>query len=185
VKDRSEICIVIKTKKMGSNVAMQLSVVDQANVLGAALRVVKEHGWPSLTISKVAEQIDFTSPGIYDYFPSNEDLISEVVTIGHQMLIARLKTARDVHTQPEDQLEAMWLAFCRFGLEERELSMELFRSKANGTQTGKFDARSRELTTLFIDVIRELTNEEEAAEEVSGSLLQETLRGIIFSLPAS
>ena len=43
-------------------------------ILGAARHIVSEHGVDALTMRAIAQEIGYSAPALYEYFPSKEDL---------------------------------------------------------------------------------------------------------------
>ena len=47
---------------------LRLKEDTRMNILKAALQIVKEEGWPALSMRKIADVIEYTAPIIYEYF---------------------------------------------------------------------------------------------------------------------
>jgi AcrR family transcriptional regulator len=64
--------------------------VTRASILDAARQIAASEGWSAVTIRRIADQIEYTSPIIYQYFNSKEDALVAVVMEGYQALEAAM-----------------------------------------------------------------------------------------------
>src|SRR5687768_16278471 len=48
--------------------------VTRQSILTAAHRIARQEGWPALTIRKVADEIEYSTPMIYEYFTNKEEI---------------------------------------------------------------------------------------------------------------
>jgi AcrR family transcriptional regulator len=86
----------------------------RAKILEASWQIVTDEGWHALSMRKIAEAIDYTAPVIYEYFDNKEAILQEFTRQGYRILRDKVQAARDHHTEPGKQLEAMWLAYWDF-----------------------------------------------------------------------
>ncbi|TFF34759.1 TetR/AcrR family transcriptional regulator [Mucilaginibacter psychrotolerans] len=105
---------------------LRLKEETRANILDAALRIVKEEGWQALSMRKIADKIEYTAPIIYEYFASKEAILLELNRQGYLKLAKELQLAKDDHNSPAEQLEAMWLAYWNFAFANKELYQGMF-----------------------------------------------------------
>ncbi|GHO99205.1 TetR family transcriptional regulator [Reticulibacter mediterranei] len=68
--------------------------VTRENILAAAHRIARQEGWPALTIRKVADEIEYSTPMIYEYFANKEEILLELMREGYQQLMASMQQAR-------------------------------------------------------------------------------------------
>src|SRR6187399_930922 len=92
----------------------------RCNILSASLDIVKEEGWQSLSMRKIADKIEYTAPIIYEYFANKEGILLELTRKGYIILAGEVRAARDKHDTPESQLEAMWVAYWNFAFKYKE-----------------------------------------------------------------
>lgn len=83
-------------------------------ILDAAREIAATDGWQAVTIRKVAEKIEYSPPTIYEYFSSKEAILEEEMREGFRLLVADLKAARDLQTDPQERLWAMGRAYWHF-----------------------------------------------------------------------
>ncbi|WPU91375.1 TetR/AcrR family transcriptional regulator [Mucilaginibacter sabulilitoris] len=103
----------------------------RANILDASLQIVKEEGWQSLSMRKIADVIEYTAPIIYEYFANKEAILLELTRKGYLILARDLHEARGKHRLPAKQLEAMWLAYWNFAFDNKELYQLMFGVEMN------------------------------------------------------
>lgn len=152
---------------MGSKERIQrLKENTRSNLLKSALKIVKQDGWHALSIRKIAEQIDYTAPVIYEYFSSKESLISELSGTGYQILSSKIRAAKNSHSDPVKQLENMWAAYWNFAFAEKELYQAMFGVEVNCSLMKEGFSKAEEVAVLFSDVIRELIGTQNNREEI-------------------
>jgi AcrR family transcriptional regulator len=105
---------------------LRLKEETRINILDASLQIVKEEGWPALSMRKIADAIEYTAPIIYEYFSNKEAILLELTRKGFLILARDMKAAKEKHRLPEKQLEAMWLAYWNFAFAEKELYQVMF-----------------------------------------------------------
>ena len=89
-------------------------------ILITAWQMVKEEGWQSLSIRKIADAIEYSVPVIYDHFESKEAILVEFGKEGFRLLTKKIQQAKEKFTDPLDQLKAMADAYWNFALKNRE-----------------------------------------------------------------
>ncbi len=90
------------------------------SILESAWKVVNEEGWQSLSIRKIADGIEYSVPVVYDHFENKEAILSEFNRQGFKLLGDNVKAAKEKHTEPEKQLEAIGLAYWDFAFQHKE-----------------------------------------------------------------
>ncbi|CAA9196795.1 hypothetical protein FLA105534_01320 [Flavobacterium bizetiae] len=98
----------------------------RTNILEAAYAIVKEEGWQGLSMRKIADKIEYTAPIIYEYFSNKDAILNELTGKGFIKLAKELQIARDKFEKPEDQLEAMWMAYWDFAFTDTEMYQVMF-----------------------------------------------------------
>lgn len=64
-------------------------------ILDAAAKVLSRNGYAGTRLSDVTRTADLQSPAIYRYFSSREDLIEEVMTVGHKRFLEHVSSVLD------------------------------------------------------------------------------------------
>jgi AcrR family transcriptional regulator len=82
----------------------------RGRILHAGLELFAETGFHGTSIRAIANRVGMNSATLYAHYPSKEQVLAELVLIGHQEMATRLTTALDT-LAPEagaaDQLEAL------------------------------------------------------------------------------
>ncbi len=124
--------MIYTCKKMGSKERiLRLKEETRINILDAALMIVKEEGWQALSMRKIADQIEYTAPIIYEYFSNKDAILLELTRKGFLILASDLEKAKAQYTTPDKQLEAMWLAYWNFAFANKELYQVMFGVTTN------------------------------------------------------
>ncbi len=85
-------------------------------ILEAALRIAEREGWAAVTIRRIADEIDYTSPIIYQHFANKEAALDVLLERGYADL--RDAMARAVQDLPAaEQPLQLGLAYLRFARE--------------------------------------------------------------------
>ena len=98
----------------------------RCNILDAAYHIVKEEGWLGLNMRKIADRIEYTAPIIYEYFSNKEAILQEMSKKGFLTLTKDLEAAKSNSQNPEEQLEAMWMAYWNFATKDKEMYQVMY-----------------------------------------------------------
>lgn len=151
---------------MGSKERIQRLKEDtRANILDAALQIVKEEGWQALSMRKIADRIEYTAPIIYEYFLNKEGILLELTRQGYIILARDIRAARDENNTPESQLEAMWIAYWDFAFQHKEFYQLMYGVDTNCCELKKSMPEAELSDDLMYDVIAKLITIENPAED--------------------
>jgi AcrR family transcriptional regulator len=95
-------------------------------ILDTAWRQILEEGCHSLSIRKVADAIEYSVPVIYSHFESKDAILKVFVQRGFGLLAEELLRAKEQHTRPSRQLEAMSQAYWDFSCTNKEYYQLMF-----------------------------------------------------------
>ena len=135
---------------------LRLKEETRCNILDASLKIVKEKGWDALSMRKIADEIEYTAPIIYEYFANKDAILMELTRKGFLMLAKQLEEARDKHRDPAKQLEAMWMTYWDFAFAERELYQLMYGVRVSCCEMARIMPESEKPMDLIWDVIVEL-----------------------------
>jgi len=62
-------------------------------IVDAAREIAEEHGWPAVTVRRLADTIGFSQPVLYGHFPDGRDGIIRAVALAGFVRLAELLTA--------------------------------------------------------------------------------------------
>lgn len=91
-----------------------------SRILTTAWQIVKDEGWQSLSIRKIADAVEYSVPVIYDYFENKEAILLEFGKQGFELVIKKLKAARNTSPDPAEQLKAIANAYWNFAFKNKE-----------------------------------------------------------------
>lgn len=154
-------------KTMASKERIQRLKEDtRINILEAAFKIVKKESWQALSMRKIADEIEYTAPIIYEYFANKEALLQELTKKGYLLLSANLEAAIKKHKLPAKQLEAMWLAYWNFAFAEKELYQLMLGVEMNCCVMQQEVPELQAPTKLFTKVIAALMNVKEVDSDI-------------------
>ncbi len=89
-------------------------------ILTTAWQMVKDEGWQSLSIRRIADAIEYSIPVIYDHFENKEAILYEIGNEGSRILSKKIGQAKEKHSDPVEQLKAMADAYWNFAIKNKE-----------------------------------------------------------------
>jgi len=92
----------------------------RTNILTTAWQIVKDEGWQSLSIRKIADAIQYSVPVIYDHFENKEAILLEFGKQGFELVIRKLTAAKATTVDPAEQLKAIADAYWEFAFKNKE-----------------------------------------------------------------
>jgi AcrR family transcriptional regulator len=145
------------------------------SIMDTALDIAISEGWNSVTIRKIAQTIEYTPPIIYEYFKNKEDLLNELVLMGHRILHKGYELAGQSESDPRKMLFELSVNHWEFAFKHKELYQLMFNFNRPipNEEIEKIVAR---IKNLFF----ELTNNKELAEELMFNWIC-LLNGFIFN----
>lgn len=143
----------------------RLKEETRINILDASLKIVREEGWPALSMRKIADEIEYTAPIIYEYFSNKDAILFELTRKGFLILARDMKAAKEKHRLPAKQLEAMWLAYWNFAFAEKELYQVMFGVDVNCCERATIMPESEVPYTLVSELIEEIMADKKPSED--------------------
>jgi AcrR family transcriptional regulator len=131
----------------------------RCNILEASLKIVLDEGWSALSMRKIADQIDYTAPIIYGYFENKEAILQELTRQGYRILSKKVIEAREQHTDPARQLEAMWMSYWDFAFEHQAYYQLMYGVEMDCCQMEKQIAEAETATDLLNSSLEKLIAE--------------------------
>ncbi|HKG07885.1 MAG TPA: TetR/AcrR family transcriptional regulator [Pedobacter sp.] len=144
----------------------RLKEETRLNILDASLEIVKEEGWHSLSMRKIADKIEYTAPIIYEYFSNKEGILLELTRKGYIILAGEIRAAKEKHEGYEEQLEAMWVAYWDFAFKYKELYQLMYGVDMNCCELKKTMPEAELADDLIYDVIEKLITVENPSEDL-------------------
>jgi AcrR family transcriptional regulator len=91
------------------------------DILYAALSIVREEGHRSLSLRRLANNIEFSATAVYMYFKNKEALLIDLARLGYQQLNTSIDTNCKSIIDPRNRLKAMLTTYWDFATHEKEL----------------------------------------------------------------
>jgi AcrR family transcriptional regulator len=98
----------------------------RASILETAWEMVVTEGWPSFSIRKIADAIEYSVPVIYSHFENKDAILLEFNRKGFQLLADALIRAKEGAAHPADQIRAMGRAYWDFAFQNKEYYQLMF-----------------------------------------------------------
>jgi AcrR family transcriptional regulator len=94
-------------------------------ILDAARHIINRQGVDALSMRKIAERIDYSPAGLYEYFGSKEAIVEAVVMEGHRRLAVRLQQV-DTGLPPDTYLVELGMAYVDFATGNPDYYLVMF-----------------------------------------------------------
>jgi AcrR family transcriptional regulator len=94
-------------------------------ILDAARAIIHEQGADALSMRAIADRIDYSPAGLYEYFGGKDEIIAAVCTQGHRRLKSYL-AAVDDRLPVQTYLVELGLAYIRFALNNPDYFLLIF-----------------------------------------------------------
>lgn len=108
------------------------------SILDAARELFLAEGYPSVSIRKIAERIEYSPAAIYSYYPSKDDIFLALAKEGFHRLDAKVQSAAGTGNPLED-VRACWWAFYEFSKEQPEYFLLMFVDRSVPRITEQWD----------------------------------------------
>jgi AcrR family transcriptional regulator len=128
----------------------------RSSILEAAWEIVLSDGWNSLSIRKIADIIEYSSPVIYDHFANKEAILLELGKKGFRLLNEELVKAKKRSLNPEKQIEAMAFSYWEFAFENKAYYQVMFGLGMPSCQTISETSELVTFSGLIMQPIKEL-----------------------------
>ncbi len=101
----------------------------QQAILDAARALLAEGGVDNLSIRAIADRIDYSPAGLYEYFGSKEEIISALCSQGHRTLKQYLAKV-PLNMPPDAYIVEIGLAYIEFAIQNPDYFLLIFTSEA-------------------------------------------------------
>ena len=133
-------------------------------ILKTAWQMVKDEGWQSLSIRKIADAIEYSVPVIYDHFENKDAILFEFGKEGFQMLARKMQVAKNKHTNPKDQLKTIAATFWDFASRHKEHYQLMYGQGMMGCEIEKCLPERTEFRSIVLEPIQELMSKKKKQE---------------------
>jgi AcrR family transcriptional regulator len=117
-------------------------------ILEAARHLISERGASELSIRAIAERIDYSPAGLYEYFGSKEEIMAAVCQQGHERL-AQAMTAVPPALPIDEYLIAIGQAYIAFAIQNPDHYLLMFTNPAFASTPEEIDDAGSSFTILL------------------------------------
>lgn len=122
-------------------------------ILGAALALINEQGPDQLSLRALAQRVDYSPAGLYEYFDSKDDIIEAVCAESDRRLQARLRAVPK--TLPPDQyLVELGMAYLKYALQHEEHFRLMFSHVFDGPPIPYEVLGQQETFKILLDAVQ-------------------------------
>jgi len=132
----------------------EISLIKE-KILKAACHLAVKNGWPAVSIRKIAKEIEYTPPVIYEHFKKKEEILLELESIGFQILAKSMADAKIKASAPDKQLILMSEAFWDFAFRHTELYQVMYNLEGVQSKPHRPDA-IRKSGQELLDILKYL-----------------------------
>ncbi|WP_257656464.1 TetR/AcrR family transcriptional regulator [Parapedobacter lycopersici] len=86
----------------------------RAAILAQSWQIVEELGWEALSIRRIADGIEYSTPVVYKHFESKDAILEAFSREGYVLLASQLSDAQQAGDAPEARLMALARAYWEF-----------------------------------------------------------------------
>ena len=118
-------------------------------ILDAAREIINEEGPGALSMRTLADRIDYSPAGLYEYYGSKEEIFIAVAREGHERLRAYMRRA-DSSLPVQDYLLEIGLAYIRFARENPDYFLLMFNTTPAAATDFSPEAMQKEDSSYLI-----------------------------------
>jgi AcrR family transcriptional regulator len=86
----------------------------ERRIIVAARTIAERDGWPSVTIRRLADEIEYSQPVLYSHFDNRDEIVGAVALEGFGELSLMLRAAVQAMATPEELVEGVATAYLDF-----------------------------------------------------------------------
>jgi len=124
------------------------------DILHAALSIVRDEGHRSLSLRRLANNIEFSAATVYLYFKNKEALMVDLARLGYQQLNASIDSNCKGINNPRKRLKAMLTTYWHFAIHEKELYLVM---QETGMELNELDLLFPEMLTFINSISQAIT----------------------------
>jgi AcrR family transcriptional regulator len=90
-------------------------------ILDSARNIAASDGWQAVTVRRVADEIHYTAPVVYEHFANKDDLLITIVIESYDQLGQIFQGIYDMQSDPSKRLHEIGKAYWHFAMTEPRL----------------------------------------------------------------
>ncbi|MDN5217175.1 helix-turn-helix domain-containing protein [Fulvivirgaceae bacterium BMA12] len=130
----------------------------------AAIKVAAKEGWNNVTIRKIADEVLYTPPIVYEFFEGKDDLYRHLVIDGFEKLKSSTFAAIEPLGDPGDKLVKMAEVRLDFATKNQTLHHMMFDAENPQWQKEELVKSLHSLKMLVQDLLIEISGSPDSAE---------------------
>lgn len=127
----------------------------QQAILDAARQIINQEGIGQLSIRAIAQRIDYSPAGLYEYFGSKEEILQALCTQGHKRLRDHLLQV-DTSLPPDEYLMQLGLAYIAFARANPDFYLLIFTNPPDPVESEKMTSETSSYLVLLQAIERGL-----------------------------
>jgi AcrR family transcriptional regulator len=101
-------------------------VEREQRIIAAARMLAEKDGWTSVTVRRLAQEIEYSQPVLYAHFENRDAVVGAVALEGFGELAPTLRAAVRKGAKPTEALEAVAIAYLQFAFDRPALYEAMF-----------------------------------------------------------
>lgn len=138
----------------------------ERRIIAAARMIAEREGWSSVTIRRLAEEIEYSQPVLYSHFESRDAIVAAVAVEGFRELTMALRQAAQKSADPQNAIGNVAMAYLNFAEAHPNLYEAMF-ALPTGLRFAEADTRSelKDAFAALAGVVTPSSGDLEAATE--------------------
>ncbi len=141
----------------------------------AVRRMAVQEGWEAVSMRKIAGEVNFSVPIIYDYFENRNQILTDLREIAYQVLNELISTAIKNEKAPQKQIFKLGSAYWNYSFRYPEYYQLIYNLNGVYLETPDENSEMHKFTQILKDAIAWLHPPAKYDEELSKELTDELL----------
>lgn len=138
----------------------------RADILKAALSIIKTEGSQALSMRKIADSIEYAVPVIYEHFENKEAILIELCRQGYAEMVKQIIRKDKDSNAPREKLEVIINAMWKFAIKEQELYQLMYSVGIGCNNVKQTFPELGTFNKLVMDGISSLSGKGKPAEDM-------------------
>ena len=131
----------------------------------AAIKIAEREGWNNVTIRKIADEVLYTPPIVYEFFENKDDLYRHLVIDGFEQLASSTVSAMDLLDSDQDKLVKMGEVRLDFANQNPTLHHMMFDAENPNWQKEELMKAMQSLGILVKDLLIRISGTPDKVED--------------------
>ncbi|WP_236792069.1 TetR/AcrR family transcriptional regulator [Amycolatopsis sp. GM8] len=104
-------------------------------IVRAAAALFRKQGYNATSMRDIADAVGMSKAGLYHHYPTKEELLTEIATVGTDALIAQLRAAEGLSVDPTERLRQFIRGRMRVIADEQDILTVIWQERPTIDQT--------------------------------------------------